>query len=451
MVELPSRQPSRRGVPVVLAVAVALLLVTASGFVVVREARDRPDGTAGPAVTAPDGHPSTSTRASPLSAEQAATVETLKTEVSAIRGLAWKRDLDVVVVRHDEMARRVREENAADREKNRERLAGDEATLKLLGLIPDRTDYRATVDDLLAGGVLGFYDDETKELVVAGDPGGDLDVATRSVLVHELTHALTDQHFDFGPPTKALLDADLTEELAAYVALLEGDAELVTELWRQRHLSERQRAEADRGLTGDPTVVVRTPRYLLEALRFPYEDGLEFVRSRYEVGGFAAVDAAYQRPPTSTEHILHPEVYVAGQASSRPALPDVAAATGCVPVDAGALGEFDMAQVLDEHLSAPRANVAAAGWNGDAFAVVRCGSALALVDRWRTDSPTDALQLVEALAEWARDWSGSGAGVDAAGRFSGPSGAGRIGRTGDGVDIVLADDVATVDVVARVL
>jgi len=455
MVDPSSPQPSRRrGALVALTVALAVLLTAAAGLVAVRQAGDdnAAQSSAAPTSTAPARPESPSTTAGPgLTPEQAATVETLKAQVSAIRGLAWRRALDVEIVSEEELARRVREYTETEREENRDRLAGDEATLKLLGLIPDRADYADIIDDLLSGGVLGFYDDETKELVVAGEPGEDLDAATRSVMAHELTHALTDQHFDYGPPTKALEDANKTEELAGYVALLEGDAELVASLWAERHLSERQRKEASGQSGGNPLAGLLAPSYVLDALRFPYEDGLAFVERQYDAGGFAAVDAAYRRPPTSTEHILHPELYASWQVPDPPTLPDLAAATGCSAVDGGALGEFDMAKVLGEHVRTARADVAAAGWNGDTFAVVRCGSALALADRWRTDGPTDAGELLQALSDWARGWSGSSRAVDADGRFTGPSGAGRVARAGNAIEIVLAEDPATADRLSRAL
>lgn len=450
MIDPPSpTSPSRRRGPltlvIALAVVVALLLAAGAGVVAARRPSDGEPAAAVPPTTGvPEADPTT-----PPGTEPAA-IETLKTQVAAIRGLAWKRPLAVEIVSQDELTRRVRELTLEDRAEHRDRIAGDEATLKLLDLIPDRTDYAETLDDLLAGGVLGFYDDETKELVVGGDPGGDLDPAVRSVIVHELTHALTDQHFDYGPPTKALDDANRTEELAGYVGLLEGDAELVTQLWQERHLSGREQAEVLLGQTGgDPLAALRAPRYVLDALRFPYVDGLGFVDHRYQAGGFAAVDAAYRRPPDSTEHILHPELYEAGPAPAPPALPDLAAATGCGAVDAGALGEFDMAKVLREHVSTAQAERAAAGWNGDAFAVVRCGSTLGLADRWRTDTAADATDLARVLADWARGWSGSDRAPDAEGRFSGPSGAGRIVRSGSRVDLVLAGDAATADRVGR--
>ena len=434
----------------VLVAMVVVLIVAGIGIATVRDARDTiRKATATTTSIAPVE--TNVPPASDLTAEQSTVVEEIKGQVAAIRGLAWKGPVPVRVLTKDQLGERVRALNAEEVAENRDELTADESILKLLQLIDKDADYVKTIDAILAGGVLGFYDDEAKELFVGGGGSASLDPATRATLAHELTHALTDQHFDFGTRTKALDDQDRTEEVAAFAALIEGDAELVAGLWQERHLSDRERREATAGGSADAGVYAKAPQYLLESLFFPYQDGLTFVRARHRAGGFAEVDNAYRNPPTSTEHILHPETYASGQTWAPPPLPDLAAATGCGQVDTGTLGEFDMAQILAREISGTDARNAAAGWNGDAFGVVRCGAALGLADRWQTDDPATAGRLTDALSRWARGWSGASRAPDAEGRFTGPSGSGRVVRNGARVDLVLADDVATADRLARAL
>jgi hypothetical protein len=108
--------------------------------------------------------------------------------------------------------------------------------------------------------------------------------------------------------------------------------------------------------------------------------------------------------------------------------------------------------VLAQQVKQSEALSAAAGWNGDAYGVVRCGTAIGLADRWKTDTPGDAADLVTTLTKWARDWSGGSKAPDADGRFTGPKGSGRIVRAASGVvDLVLADDLATADRLVRAL
>ena len=455
----PPKSPWTDSTKTTLGVLIALVVVLIAagiGIATIRDARDTVQKaistttTTAPATggsTAPDTTP-----ASDLTPAQSKIVEEIKGQVASIRGLAWKGSLPVKVVSKDALAERVRKLNAEEIAENREELTADESVLKLLKLLEKDVDYAKTIDSVLTGGVLGFYDDEVKELYV-GSAGDSLDPATKATLAHELTHALTDQHFDFGTRTKVLDDENKTEEAAAFSALIEGDAELTAALWQEQHLSARERQQAAAaGLSPEAlNAYARAPRYLLESLFFPYQSGATFVQSRHRAGGFAEVDKAYRNPPTSTEHILHPETYASGQTWSPPALPDLAAATGCGAVDTGSLGEFDMIQILSGELASNDAKRAAAGWNGDAYGAVRCGTALGLADRWQTDTPADAGRLADALARWARGWAGSTRAADAEGRVTGPAGSARVVRDGARVDVILADDLATADRLARAL
>lgn len=437
-------------------IALAVVLVVAGiGIAIIRDTSESVrDAIATTTTVAPSGStPSTSPApASDLTPAQARVVEEMKAQVAAIRGLPWRGPLPVKVVSKENLAERVRQLNAEELAKDRDELAADESVLKLLQLIGKDVNYGEMLDALLAGGVLGYYDDEAKELFVGGE-GGGLDAATKATLAHELTHALTDQHFDFGAKTRALDDENKTEEIAAYSALIEGDAELTSTLWQERHLSDRERRQAaTSGATPEAIAAyARAPRYLLESLFFPYQDGLTFAQARHRAGGFAEVNNAYKNPPTSTEHILHPETYSSGQTWTPPALPDLAATTGCGAVDAGTLGEFDMVQMLSGEIVRADARNAANGWNGDAFVAVRCGSALGLADRWVADNSTEATQLADALARWARGWSGSNRAADAEGRVSGADGSAQVVRNGARVDFILADNAETADRLAQAL
>lgn len=457
----PPPPPASRRLRVGLVAGLIALLVAAGlTTVAIRAVRDDAGvgtgGSAAPAPTPAAGDPAlppattsppeTGAPGSPAPSRLKRQLDDLQAQTAEARRLQWKGPLDLQVVSRPELARRVREVVARDTDPRQ--VAGEEATLKLLDLIPDDLDYGGLITDLYAEQVRGFYDPITRQLVVGtDDPGAELDAGTKQTIVHEMNHALTDQVFNYGPPTDALSKADKADEAAAYSALLEGDSYLVQNLWAERHLSadEQLLLALGGGGSGDVDVLLRAPAYVQQDLLFPYTDGVEFVQRLYDAGGFNAVDAAYRRPPTSTEHILHPDTYEANQSSAPPFLPDIAAATGCTGLRSGTLGQFDMRATLDTHIASDEAERAVDGWNGDAYTVVRCGSALGMAERWQTDPGTDAGRLVDGLSKWAAKWSGSRRAPGADGRFSGPSGTGRILRSGNRVDLVLAEDGPTAD------
>ncbi len=372
-------------------------------------------------------------------------------QTAQIRGLSWKGPLNLKAVSHDELVRRHAAATARDTDPNR--IAGMEATLKLLRLLPEEVSYQKLMDDIVrAGAVLGFYDPKTRELFVRAEEG-EFDGQVKATIVHEMVHALTDQNFNYGPRLDELERSDRAEEAFALSSLLEGDARLTENLWMEQYLDPLEVLAAALGVgapEGAGEVLASAPPYFLKSLLFPYNEGLTFVESLHQAGGFAAVDGAYRKPPTSTEHIIHPSTYSSGQTPASPPLPDVAAATGCRTVRSGVMGEFDMRELLAEELGASEAQRAAEGWNGDTYSLVRCGNSLGLADRWETDPGVDAGRLADALSRWSRGWS-DGRGPAGDGRFSGPSGAGRITRSGNRVEFVLARDLETADRLVRAL
>jgi hypothetical protein len=175
--------------------------------------------------------------------------------------------------------------------------------------------------------VLAFYDPHShtyysiKQMPEAMQKLGDRAMLEEGVAVHELMHAMQDQHFDAGKKIEALRrDTDAT---MAYHAVLEGEALLVmmshmlgksgmdmNELIRSEELVQMVLAAAQQEQAIDPS----TPRYFAESLKFPYLGGLQFVIAAYRRGGWAELDKVHANPPRSTREVMHPEEYFAKSA-----------------------------------------------------------------------------------------------------------------------------------------
>jgi len=327
-------------------------------------------------------------RADRLDPATAAVIAELQAFVESTRGLRFLKPVDVAVL--DDAA--FRRSLAGGRPTERPDADVANGVLRALGLL-DAGDAGPS-GELDPDTVAGFYDTETKELVVRGTK---LTPFVRQVLVHELTHALDDQHFDLDP---VLADA---EAALAFEALVEGDAVIV----ESRYLeslpeAERQAAAAEEearfGGNGG-----RTPAIVAELGVFPYRDGPRLVEALLAAGGPARLDAAFRSPPASSADVLHPERFLKGL--GRAGVPPVAA-EGRV-VDGGVLGEVILRLVLASSLPPDRAARAAAGWAGDRYVAWTSGRSTCLRATVVMDDAAEAAELAGALRQWAADHAGA--------------------------------------------
>jgi hypothetical protein len=155
---------------------------------------------------------------------------------------------------------------------------------------------------------------------------------------------------------------------------------------------------------------------------FPYQEGLRFVRTLYQGGGWAAVDRAYRDPPTSTEQLLHPERYLTNRDQPQAVtVPDVSARLGggWRPGVEVSFGELDARLLLQGELAVATASSAAEGWDGGRLRTFQQGSRTAMVLRTVWDSSAEATQFCGAMSGWARGRFGSATRTPTALRWSG--------------------------------
>lgn len=216
-----------------------------------------------------------------------------------------------------------------------------------------------------------------------------------TVMVHELTHALQDQHFKLGAREKALMKD--TDASLAYHAVLEGEAVLVmiahmlqkagidlNEAMSNNELLDTVSSAASAEQMIDPA----TPKYFAEMLKFPYLEGLKFVVAAYKRGGWKELDRVHADPPKSSREILHPEEYFArtfkGEAFDR-TMP----AGDVIAVEH--LGEFHWRFLVGADN--------ARGWVNDRVAVWRDGRVDA---RTKWESPERAAAFADAYSAYLK-------------------------------------------------
>ena len=256
-----------------------------------------------------------------VSASAASPLAAPMRDVERIRGLRFDHDIRHVSIGRDELPARLR----AQMIKSMPYSFDDYMlVLRSLQLVDGKSDQlMSQLLDLYQSQVLAFYDPldhvyySIREMPKAVEGVGlDADAMRDMVVIHELTHALQDQHFNAGA-REATLTKDSDGEMAFH-ALLEGEATLVMMAYMLDKMGQPLDAlvqnpavlEAMAG-SADKNIDARVPRYFVESLKFPYMEGLRLAIEGYRRGGWKELDKMDANPPRSTAEVLHSAEYFA--------------------------------------------------------------------------------------------------------------------------------------------
>jgi hypothetical protein len=329
-------------------------------------------------------------------------LETIQTTVSGIRGLESNADVPIFFPSCNEIASLYSSGAYVSLEQSQFYYAFDFLDESVdLGAV-----YNAFSAEPVANGFYDSYFDEIHVIFAECDTLGDSLPATENVIyAHEYVHALQDMHFDIysmrgGQPNNT--DADM-----ALTALLEGDAVFTEQLYRE--MTFRKGSGMDTlsipDAIGDRRFPTTTPAFISAELHMPYFDGLAFVKALHDIGGYEQVNAAYASPPVSTEQIIHPERYLAGDRPQYVSLHNVydAMGAGWELLFEDTFGEFYLREHLATQLRPSVVARAAEGWGGDQFAIYYnyASEQAAWVMRLAWDTPEDDAEFASIYAEFA--------------------------------------------------
>jgi hypothetical protein len=330
----------------------------------------------------------------------------LEAQVMNVRGLDKQRDVPRYVTnRQAYQAHTSKQDTGFDENVELMRM---EWAYKALGILTpefDLVDYNAKVG---ATGAAAVYVPTDQAIYVFGT---HFSGAEGFFYVHEFDHALVDQNFDMnslGVYPKCLWDS---QRCKAIRALVEGDATLLMYLW----LYENADYEEYRDLyyyvpPSSLSPGQKQPPAFAPEFNFPYQQGLEFAYYLYERGGWKSINRAYTSLPESTEQILHPEKYLAGERPvvvSDPPFDDVLGSE-FILINSDSLGEWDTHLVLAygadpaTQLDAETALKAARGWGGDHYQVYRNleTQQTVLSAHWVWDTQADANEFNQAMTTY---------------------------------------------------
>jgi hypothetical protein len=207
-------------------------------------------------------------------------------------------------------------------------------------------------------------------------------------MAHELTHALQDQTIGLqkwmkkGAKDLAELKKDPTPAEIEYDEM-DNTREAVIEGQAQAMMFQYAIAPTGHSITSSPAMVEAmeqetltgtagtkvfnsAPIFLRESLTFPYSYGMDFIVKLMQKGGkekaFASV---LQNPPHTTRQIMQPETYLSNEKIDPMPVPDFRRDfKDYQKFDIGAMGEFDVAVLIEQYAGKPRSKSLFPEWRG---------------------------------------------------------------------------------------
>jgi hypothetical protein len=242
---------------------------------------------------------------------------------------------------------------------------------------------------VLLSQVGGFYDPEKRSFFLMADATAYGDLLDRTMIAHELCHALDDQYVDLRA-LQTPADRELTVDESYVVGgVVEGSATALMSLWMAKAIRGGARlpdpAAMQQQQKDQMEVLASSPPYCW-LLAANYMVGANFLTRGKGViggdGGRAILDVS-KAMPRSTEQLLHPQKYWDRAQRDEPVVlrdedalcERVASATGLPVLERNTLGELVVALLAEpgqrrlDPVGMTGAdywtNAAARGWGGD--------------------------------------------------------------------------------------
>ncbi|MEA5385781.1 Hvo_1808 family surface protein [Haloarculaceae archaeon H-GB11] len=231
--------------------------------------------------------------------ERAAVVARAMARVEVVRGLEFERDVSIDVTTRATYAN----QTSGDGTANATQRTFENVRAEALFLVGEQRDSVAVRQESMGQSVLGYYSPSSESIVLVSDSETPR-ITNERTLAHELTHALQDQHFGIGGHV-----ANTSDARKGRLGLVEGDAMLVEDRYIDRcgETWDCVQSKTEGTSVGGASSRMHMGLYL--AAIFPYVDGPVFVTHLHDRGGWDAVNAAYERAPSTTAEVISPERY----------------------------------------------------------------------------------------------------------------------------------------------
>ena len=318
------------------------------------------------------------------------------------RGLSFFHPIEVEFLSDADFEKEVTSDEEELTEEDRKEIEQDTGFLRALGLIEADVDLFDEVNRLTGGAVIGLYSFEDERIRIRGKK---IDPAVKSTLVHELTHALQDQHFDIGKRQEEFDEDDTSSSAeSALRALIEGDASRVEANYRES-LSAKQHAALDRAQAkssrGSGAKTADVPGILKTLLGAPYALGEAMLGIAVKLSGNDAVDRLFREPPETEEHLLDPWTLIEDhQGAAKVSEPELEKDDD--EFESGDFGALGWYVVLAERLPLLDALDAVDGWGGDSYVGFERDDVTCVRANYRADTERDLAEMEAALRTWVK-------------------------------------------------
>jgi len=306
-------------------------------------------------------------------------------KLAVVRGLKPKKPVPGVELGRKDLIAKIR--TKVEREIPPEAIRREGDVMKLHGFLPPEMDYLDETMKLLEAQLAGFYEPNDGTMYIAGDMD---EMNSTATLAHELVHALQDQYWDLK--SRSDYKPGESDKQAALACLAEGDAtSVMTDVILKRmkmtaldqtdqDYDDQMRASMNVGPSRKVPIAMRT------SLVMPYVEGIKFVHALRRLGGFTMVNSAWEKPPTTTEQVMHIDKWRSHEAPIALKTPTTnALGKGWIVEDEDSSGELGIRTAFEEWVSRRDAADLATGWGGDRGALYSRADEVAAITHLRYD------------------------------------------------------------------
>jgi len=309
------------------------------------------------------------------------TGETLR-EIARIRGLAVRQDVPVLFRGRDFFRNyhldKIRKDFPPER---LQKLLKVSRAMGFEGYKKAEEFYEESTKDFLRG-IRGLYDPDRKEIFIAEwtDPAD-----WEENVVHELVHALQDQHFDMKAYLEALKKLPL-DERQARVCVVEGEATALQKEYMLRLSgSGKSFVETERlSRQNDINMLIGLGRawfrgqrgrmVIEDTLGFSYAYGGAFFQELLKGRPWSGMDEVHRSPPKTTSEVIHPARYLdrsvrRAHIRFRGLTDEGKPLRGYRSIWEEVYGEYGLTELLSSRTYYKEARAATVGWRGDRLQV----------------------------------------------------------------------------------